>query len=248
MNSLPVAPPVASDVRTAAGIAGLLYLVIIVAGVWSEAVVRAPLLVAGDPAATAAAVHAALGGLRASIAADVAMLLADVALAVLLFQLLRAHGPVLAMLAMAFRLMQAAVLGANLLNLQAAVLLAEDGVSSAMLGDAAAAALTLRLQAHAHGYDLGLVFFGVNAVITGVLLLRAGWGPQVRGLRMLGLGVLAAGVVYLTGSSLRLLAPDLSATFSPAYAVPLVAESAFCIWLLWAGLGRAALSTRLQQR
>lgn len=97
--------------------AGALYLVIIVAGVWSEAVVRAPLLVPHDPLNTIAGLQASLVWVRASVAADTVMLIADVALAVLLFRLLQFYGLALAFTAMAFRLMQAAVLGANLLNL-----------------------------------------------------------------------------------------------------------------------------------
>lgn len=214
--------------------AGTLYLVIIVAGVWSEAVVRAPLLVPDDPLNTVAGLQASLGWVRASIAADAVMLIADVALAVLLFRLLQVYGLTLALTAMAFRLMQAAVLGANLLNLQEAVLLAASNGPTSLLGDHTTAALaTLRLQAHAEGYDLGLVFFGINTLLTSVLLLRSRWTP-----RALSLLMAAAGVVYLAGSSLRLLAPNLSSAFAPAYVLPLLAESAFCLWLLWVGLGR----------
>lgn len=220
--------------RPAAAVAGALYLVIIVAGVWSEAAVRAPILLPNDPVSTFARLQASLGLVRASIAADAVMLIADVALAVLLFRLLRACGPTLALTAMAFRLMQAAVLGANLLNLQAAVMLAGSSPVVAMLDEGAAAALaTLRLQAHSEGYDLGLVFFGVNTVLTSVLLLRSQWAP-----RALGLLMMAAGAVYMAGSGLRLLAPGHSAAFAPAYALPLLAELAFCLCLLWVGLGR----------
>ena len=220
----------APDLRGKAALAGVLYAVIIVAGIWGEAAVRAPLLYPDDPQRTATTVQAALGLVRASLATDVLMLIADVGLAVLLYRLLRAQGPTLAMAAMAFRLMQAAVLAANLLNLQFMVLLLDGARSAALLGDSAAAWSTLLLQAHAHGYDLGLVFFGVNAVLTGALLWRAAWVP-----RALALLVVAAGVVYLIGSCIRLLAPGLSDAFAPAYALPLLAESAFCGWLLWAG-------------
>lgn len=222
------ATALAPDLRRKAGLAGVLYAVIIVAGMWGEAAVRAPLLTPDEPQHTAAAVQAALGLVRASLATDMLMLMADVGLAVLLYQLLRAQGAALAIAAMAFRLMQAAVLAANLLNLQLMVMLVDGGRSAALLGDTAAAWITLRLQAHAHGYDLGLVFFGVNAVLTGALLWRTAWVP-----RTLAVLVVAAGVVYLVGSGIRLLSLGLSDAFVPAYALPLLAESAFCGWLLW---------------
>lgn len=217
------------DLRRNAGRAGVLYAATIVAGMWGEAAVRAPLLNPDDPQGTATAVQDALGLVRASLATDMLMLIADVGLAVLLYRLLRAQGPTLAMAAMAFRLMQAAVLAANLLNLQVMVLLLDGGRSAALLGDTAAAWITLVLQAHAHGYDLGLVFFGISAALTGALLWRATWVPPT-----LALLVVAAGVVYLMGSGVRLLSPGLSDAFAPAYALPLLAESAFCGWLLWA--------------
>ena len=227
-------PAAATSLRAIAGMAGALYFIIILAGVWSEAFVRAPLLLPDDPMHTLAGLRASLGWVRASIVADTVMLIADVALAVLLYRLLRAASPTLALAAMAFRLMQAALLGANLLNLQVVVLLADGGEATALLLESSAAALaTLRLQAHAEGYDLGLVFFGVNTLLTSVLLWRSQWAPRAWSLLMA-----PAGVVYLTGSGLRLLVPDLSAAFAPAYALPLVAESVFCLSLLWVGLGQ----------
>jgi hypothetical protein len=225
-----VTTALAPCLRRETGLAGVLYAAIIVAGMWGEAAVRAPLLIPDDPKGTATAVQDALGLLRASLATDMLMLIADVGVAVLLYRLLRAQGPTLAMAAMAFRLMQAAVLAANLLNLQVMVLLLDGGRSAALMGDTAAAWITVLLQAHAHGYDLGLLFFGINALLTGALLWRAAWVP-----RTLALLVVAAGVVYLMGSGIRLLAPGLSEAFAPTYALPLLAESAFCGWLLWAG-------------
>jgi hypothetical protein len=59
--------------------------------------------------------------LRLSIAADAIMAMSDAALAVLLFFILRAYGPGLALAAMVFRLMQGAVIAASLLLLLAAL-------------------------------------------------------------------------------------------------------------------------------
>lgn len=199
--------------------AGLLYLLIIVAGLTAEFVIRAPLATAipggsGDVAAI----------LRLSALADAAMVLADVGLAVLLFLMLRAYGEGLALAAMVFRLVQAALIAAGLL-----VLLAGAG---GMIVDPAA---TLAL--HATAYDIGLLFFGVNAVLTGLLLARIGGVA-----RLLGAGIAVAGLVYLVGSTLRIGAPQLVALFEPAYLVAVVAEVSFCLWLL-AGAGRASRAT-----
>lgn len=209
-----------------ARIAGALYVAIIVLGIGSEAFLRAGFLVPGDPAATAANIVAAETRFRLGVAADLIMAHCDVALAVLLFMLLRPAGSVLAGLATAFRLVQAAVIGANLLNLKAALLLLSGGGAQA---DAALAATFLEL--HGNGYDLALAFFGIASLAYGVLVIRSGFLP-----RAIGVLVFAAGLVYLAGTALVVLAPAAVEVFQYAYALPVVAETAFALWLLLRGV------------
>ncbi len=214
------APP-----RAIARAAGACYLVIIVCGLWSELAVRGVVRVPGDAEATAANILAFEGLFRAAMVADLAMGVADVALAVLLAALLWQAGPLIAAMAAAFRLVQAGVLGANLTHHDAALAAAQAGAP----GGAEAALRAMEL--HAAGYDLGLVFFGVNCLLTGWLLWRSALLPRV-----LGAGIAAAGAVYLTGSLTRVMAPDLVGIVAPAYVVPLLAESALCLWLLVRGV------------
>lgn len=201
--------------------AGLLYLVIIVFGISSEVLLRGPLLASGDAEAVAASIAADPGPLRLSIAADAIMAICDAALAVLLFLLLRPLGAGLALAAMVFRLMQGAVIAASLLLLLAA-----------LRPDFAPQAAAL-IEMHGAGYDLGLAFFGVNSVLTGILLFRFGGA-----VRAIAVGIAVSGLVYFTGSALRLGDPALATAFAPAYGLPVLAESAFCLWLLFAGAGR----------
>lgn len=94
------------------------------------------------------------------------------------------------------------------------------------LTDAPTLALVF-LDLHAHGYDLGLVFFGVNSLIMGLLVWRSG-----RFAKAFGAGLAVAGLVYLIGSGLRFFAPDLSSAFLPAYGLTILTETAFCLRLL----------------
>ncbi|MEE4121057.1 MAG: DUF4386 domain-containing protein [Paracoccaceae bacterium] len=205
--------------------AGALYLVIISCGLWSELAVRGPLAADGDADATAAAILAGEGLFRAAFAADTVMAMADVALAILLAALFWSVAPVIAALAAAFRLIQASVLANNLSHHHEALLVLEAG------GDGAAEAALHALSMHAHGYDLGLIFFGVNCLFTGWLILRSELLP-----RALGAGIVAAGIVYLAGSYALFLAPAVAPALAPAYAVPLFAETALCLWLLAFGV------------
>tara|TARA_R110000744_G_scaffold380525_1_gene501765 strand:+ start:40699 stop:41388 length:690 start_codon:yes stop_codon:yes gene_type:complete len=211
------------DLARRARLAGLLYLVIIIAGLGAELGLRGPLIDLADAGGTAAAILAAPGQFRLAIAADIVMALSDAALAILLYLVFRAVAPGLALSAMVFRLIQTVLIAANLMALQAAwlILSASNG-----LADAPALALVF-LDLHGHGYDLGLVFFGVNSVMMGVLVWRSG----VFG-KLFGLGLATAGLVYLAGSGLRFFAPEWSADFAPAYGLTILAETAFCLRLL----------------
>ena len=222
-SSSPVSAPV-RHARTA----GVLYLLIIVCGIGGAGLVRGPLVVEGDAAQTVANLLAAELAFRLSLLADVVMALSDVALAALLYFLLRPISQTLSLLAMVFRLVQAAILGLNLLTLHTAGALLHDGSLPAGQRDAWVMRL---LDAHAAGYDLGLFFFGVDCLLVGVLVIRAGFLPRTVGGMML-----AAGLVYLVGSAVHVVAPVWLGALAPAYLVPVLAEGAFCLWLLVKGL------------
>jgi hypothetical protein len=215
-----------------ARVAGFLYLIIIVFGISSEVFVRANLIVTGDAAATATNIMASKGLFRIGFAADAIMLMCDVAIAVLFYVLFKHVNKTLSLTAAVFRLTQATILGFNLLNYYAALLLLNGSeYAAAFEGNQLSALATLFLDLHRHGYDLGLLFFGVSNLILGYLVVRSKYVPGV-----LGYGLMAAAVVYLTGSFTLFLLPDYAAVITPIYIVPLIAELSFCLWLLFKGV------------
>ncbi|WP_417310424.1 DUF4386 domain-containing protein [Devosia sp.] len=214
--------------------AGLLYLIIIVFGIASEAALRGPLVDLANASGTAEAILAAANTYRLSIAADLVMAIADAGLAILLYVLFKPVAPTLALAAMIFRLVQSVLIGANLMNMQAAWLLISGGQDVTALAAGQADALAaLFLNLHAHGYDLGLVFFGINSLMTAVLIWRSGLVH-----RAIGVGVALAGGVYLVGSALHFFAPGAFELFSAAYVIPMIAETVFCLSLLLKGVVR----------
>jgi hypothetical protein len=124
----------------------------------------------------------------------------------------------------------------NLMQMQSALLLV-TGATGMNAPQAEAMALHA-LNLHAHGYDLGLVFFGFNSLLTGTLIWMSGLFPRV-----IGVGIVLAGMVYLTGSTLRFFAPDLFDIFAPAYGITILAEGAFCVVLLLGWTGTRQLRT-----
>jgi hypothetical protein len=215
-----------------ARVAGVLYLAIIVCGIFGEVFVRSTLFVPGDAALTAERIVAAQGLFRLGFVADSLMVLSDVALAVLLYVLLRPASKTLALIAMCFRLTQSAVLALNLLNYHAALLLLNGGEPTAAFEAGQVQALAhLFLDSHRHGYDLGLLLFGVHCLVLGVLILGSRLLP-----RALGVLAIAASLAYLIGSYTRFLFPEFLAVVSPIYIVPLVSELSLALWLLVKGV------------
>ena len=196
-------------------LAGALYLTIIVCGLTAELALRGPLL-QGTLDQIAKALLANTQQLRLSTLLDVVMLLADVTLALVFFRLLRPLSEQLALAAMVFRLGQAVLIGASLMALAS---------TPALLADSPRIAVHMTTL-HGIGYDVGLILFAVNSLIMAVLL----WRSQVP--NVIAVGIAASGVVYAAGSLTRLIAPDLLPLVEPAYVVPMIAESALCLWLL----------------
>ncbi|MDG6772868.1 DUF4386 domain-containing protein [Thiomicrorhabdus sp. ZW0627] len=212
--------------------AGWLYLIIIVCGIGSEVFIRSSLIVDGDAAATASNIVASDSLFRLGFVADSIMLLSDVAIAVLFYVLLKPVSNTLALMAAAFRLTQASILGFNLLNYYAAALLLNGSVYVGGFETAQLNAMaSLFLELHSHGYDLGLLFFGLSNLILGYLVIKADYFPS-----LLGYGLIAAAVVYLAGSFTRFAFPDYASMMEPVYVIPLIAELGFAIYLLVKGV------------
>lgn len=217
-----------------ARITGALYLVIIALGLFSEVYVRGGTVIAGDPAATARSIAESAFLFRVGIASDIVVFLADVAVAALLYVLLRPVSKTVSLTTAAFRLTGTAVYSVNLLNQFAALFLATGESTAGALGPGGAQELALFfMDLQGHGYDLGLIFFGVHCLGLGYLLIRSNLFPGILG-ALMGL----AGLGYLVGSFTLFLFPSLHPTVTPVYLAPLVGEVSFCLWLIYKGVRR----------
>ena len=135
---------------------GLLYLAIILLGLFGELGVRGALTVPGDAAATARAIAAAPGLWRAGIAADLLMHVLDLPVILVLYWMLKPVGKGLAQLATAFNLVQTAVLAANKLHLLLPLFLLGDAAYLAAFSPQQLQALVvLAVKVHAHGFAIG---------------------------------------------------------------------------------------------
>jgi hypothetical protein len=220
------------NIRLKARAVGLLYLIIAVAAAFAEFHARDAVIVPGDAAATAARILANETMYRLGGAADLVVLLCDAAIAVLLYELLRPVSRTLALMAAVFRLGLVAVNGVGAATHFAPLLLLHPGTSLPGFSTTQLQGLAL-LSLHLHStlYSIALIFFGVQAVMLGLLIGRSGFLPRILGLLM-GL----AGLGYLIHSFTALVAP-----LPPSLASGLLVASGLCElalmpWLLIVGI------------
>lgn len=213
-----------------ARIGGWLYLIIIVAGGFAEIFVRGKLIVSGDATATAKNIMASESLWRLGFAGELIVLVCDVALALILYVLLRPVNENLALLAAFFRLVFVAIYGITGLTHVAALLLVggADYLKAFEPHQLQALAL-LSLTLHEYGYAIALVFFGIHCFFLGYLIFRSGYFPKALGI-LLTIGSLG----YLVNSFAIFLAPAFATT---ALLLPGgVAELSLCLWLIVMGV------------
>lgn len=224
-----------SNTKTARA-AGLLYLIIIIAGIFAEFFVRQSLIVPGDATTTASNIMASERLFRAGIAGDLVMIMSDVALALVFYVLLKPVSNSLALLATFFRLAQATILGINLLNLFFVLQLLSGADYLTVFGvDQVQALVLLFLNGHSIGYAIGLVLFGLSLSALGYLVFKSGYFPRV-----LGVLLIVASAGYLIDSFARFLLPTYDnyeailtlIVFLPAF----IGELSMCLWLLLKGI------------
>jgi hypothetical protein len=211
---------------------GLLYLILAVLGMFSTMVLES-LVVPGDAQATADGILGARWLFGSSLVTWLAVVVADVALSVAFYLLLRPVSHTLSLLAAAFRLVYAAVLAAVLLNLFDAFRLLTGAHGAASLGGQPPQAMALAaLDTFSAGFLLALVVFGVHLLLLGWLLYRSRYVPRV-----LGVLLVAAGVGYVADSLAGLLLADHGGLVSAVLLTPaVVGELGLTAWLLLRGV------------
>jgi hypothetical protein len=220
---------------------GVLYLIIIAAGLFDETV-RDKLIVSGDATATANQVMASEFLWRVSVAGDLVKLACAVALALVLYVLLRPVNRNLALLAALFNLVSIAVEAAYKLHLFAALfLLGGADYLRAFAPQQLHALAYLAVKSHDHGYAISLVFFGCQCIVLGVLIFRSGYLPKILGVLMQ-----IAGLCYLVNSFALFLSPGVAGLLFPAIMIPaFIGESSLWVWFMVKGVNLATWKERL---
>ncbi|WP_083927989.1 DUF4386 domain-containing protein [Desulfobacter curvatus] len=150
----------------------------------------------------------------------------------LLYVLLKPVNRTGALVSTGFRLTGTAIYGSNLLNYFAALLILTSPENLSVFSQDQINAMALVfLNIHRHGYDLGLIFFGVHCLFLGYLLYKSVYFPWI-----LGILIVFAGIGYVVGSLTLFLSPEYGSAIAPIYIAPIIGEISLCLWLLIKGI------------
>jgi hypothetical protein len=215
-----------------ARVAGLLYLIGIVAGFYAEIFGRGAVVVANDAAATAHNIVTHELQYRLGFSAELIETLCNVPLMLIFYELFKAVNKRLALLLVFFGLLGSAIESFNLLNHFAPLTFLEGGrylnaIPIAQLQ--AQAYLSLRL--FDVGYAVSLVFYGFSIFFLGYLIFRSDFLP-----RIIGVLLMFEALCYVANSFAHFLALGIAPLLFSVLMVSFVGEFSLCLWLLVMGV------------
>ena len=222
--------PSAASMQKYARVAGVLFLLSMVAGGFGEGYAPTKLIVSADATATARNIIASNFFFRVGFGAYLVEAMCDIGLSLVLYVLLRPVHRNLALLAAFFGLVSTAVFaGAELFYFAPAFILGGAGYLKTFSADQLNSLALLSLKFYVYGGGLFMVFYGVAQVIRGYLIFRSGYIPKA-------LGVLLAigGLGFIIRNFALVLTP---AYASDAFVLPMfLAGVAMTVWFLVKGI------------
>ena len=219
-----------ASAQTYARIAGVLFLISIVAGGFGEFYVPSTLIVSADATATANNLRASEWLFRLGFAGYLVEAMCDIGLTLVLYVLLRRVHEELALLAAFFRLVSTAVFGAaELFYFAATFILGGAAYLKTFSPDQLNALALLSLKLYGYGGGIFMVFYGIPSILLGYLMFRSGYFPRVLG-ALMALG----GLGFVVRNFLLVLAP---AWASSLLLLPMtLAVLPMTVWLLVKGV------------
>ena len=217
--------------RKAARVAGVLYLIVIVAGVFAEFFVRSKLIVPGDATATANNIMANELLWRLGFLSDVISFTSFLLLPLAFYVLLKPVNKNLASLMVIFVLASVSISFINMLNHFAPLLLLSGAdYLTVFEANQLHAQVMLSLNLFEAGYFVAQIFHGLWLLPLGYLVYKSGYFP-----RILGVLLIIACFGYLIELITFFLFPSYQVITYPGLAVATIAEFSFCGWLLLKG-------------
>ncbi len=219
--------------KNLARIAGFCYLIVIGTGLFSEVFVRQALRVPNDALATAHNIQANEMLFRWGFTADTINFVVGLPTILIVYFLFKRTNKLLLQLALAFVIIQTAIIAVNLLNqISPLLILSNETYLKTFQPEQLATLSLLSLNIQTQGYALGLVFFGFYCIIVGYVIYKSTFLPKI-------LGILYAisGLCYLVNSFTMFLSKGFENSLFIYLAIPIfIGELSFCLWMLVKGI------------
>ena len=230
MNTVPLAETPASSAQTYARIAGILFLISMIAGGLGELYLPSRIIVRGDAVATANNIIASNWLFRFAFASYLIEAVCDIALAWTLYVLLRPVHANLALLTAFFGLVATATFAvAELFYFAPTFILGGAAYLNTFSPEQLKSLAMLSLRFYAIGGGLFMVFYGIAWVIRGYLIYRSEYLPKA-----LGALLAFAGLGFITRNFALVLAPAYASGF---LLLPMMLGGlALTVWLLVKGV------------
>ncbi|MBB6171332.1 hypothetical protein HNR23_001392 [Nocardiopsis mwathae] len=218
--------------RTLARIAGTLYLLVSAFTIFAG-VVNMRIVEAGDAAATADNIGASAALFRLGFVSELVGAVFFLSTAMALYLLLKHVDQRVAAAMVTVVAVSVAIQCLNLLNQNAALMIATGQAYEDTLGPDSADRLALLFTDLYHdGYLIAQTFFGLWLLPLGYLVVKSGYFPK-----MLGYLLMVGACGHLADVFARLLAPDFGAAISLYVMTPAaIAEISFMLWLVVRGV------------
>ncbi len=230
--------------KKTARLAGFLYLMLIVFGVFAEFFVRQRLITPGDAAATANNIMASESLFRIGFVSDLISATVWLLLPLALYKLLKSVNKNQASLMVIFVVVGVAIQFLNMINQFAALLLLGGADYLKVFETSQLQALAMFfLNMHKYGYIIPQIFHGLWLLPLGLLVFRSGFYSRVFGVLLI-----IACVSFLVDEFIRFLLPSYGDTIAFIVTLPaVVGEFSFCGLLLIRGVNVEKWKERTSQ-
>jgi hypothetical protein len=219
--------------KNLARIAGFCYLIVIATGLFSEVFVRQALKVSNDALATSQNIQAHEVLYRWGFVADIINFVVGIPTILILYYFFKRVNKLLVQIALAFVIIQTAIIAVNLLNqISPLLILSNETYLNTFEPNQLATLSLLSLNIQAQGYGIGLVFFGFYCLIIGFLIFKSNLLPKI-----LGMLYAITGLCYLINSFTMFLSKGFENPMFVYLAIPIfIGELSLCLWLLIKGI------------
>jgi hypothetical protein len=218
------------SIQTYARVAGVLFLLSMVAGFFGELYAPSHVIVSGDAGATARNIVANNLLFRAGFAAYLVEAVCDISLSLVMYEMLKPVRKDLALLAAFFGLVSTAVFAvAELFYFGSSLIVGGADYLKSFSPDQLNSLGLLSLRMYGLGGGIFMVFYGLATFLRGYLIYRSGYLP-----RALGALLALAGLGFIVSNFVVVLAP---AYASDLLLLPMfLAGVSMTVWLLVKGV------------